>query len=43
MEQRVVPQLRMTDWERTRAFYEEGLGFRVDWEHRFERGLPVFT
>ena len=43
MSQRVFPQLRMTDWKRTRAFYEEGLGFIVDWEHRFEPGFPVFA
>ena len=41
--QRVFPQLRMTNWQRTRAFYVDGLGFTVDWEHRFEPGLPVFA
>ncbi len=41
--QRAFPQLRMTDWERSRRFYVDGLGFRVDWEHRFEPGFPVFT
>lgn len=41
--QRVTPQLRSTNWQRTRAFYEEGLGFSVDWEHRFEPGFPVFA
>ena len=43
MSQRVFPQLRMTNWKRTRAFYADGLGFTVDWEHRFEPGLPVFA
>jgi catechol 2,3-dioxygenase-like lactoylglutathione lyase family enzyme len=43
MNQRVFPQLRMTDWKRTRAFYVDGLGFSVDWEHRFEPGFPVFA
>jgi uncharacterized glyoxalase superfamily protein PhnB len=43
MQQRVFPQLRMTDWTRTRPFYETGLGFTVDWEHRFEAGFPVFA
>src|SRR2546425_10865696 len=43
MRQRAFPQLRMTNWKRTRAFYVEGLGFNVDWEHRFEPGLPVFA
>jgi catechol 2,3-dioxygenase-like lactoylglutathione lyase family enzyme len=41
--QRVFPQLRMTSWERARAFYVDGLGFSVDWEHRFEPGFPVFA
>lgn len=43
MTQRVFPQLRMTSWARSRAFYVDGLGFRVDWEHRFEPGMPVFA
>lgn len=43
MSQRVFPQLRMTNWERSRAFYVEGLGFHVDWEHRFEPGFPIFA
>lgn len=43
MNQRVFPQLRMTSWERSRPFYVDGLGFRVDWEHRFEPGFPVFA
>ncbi len=42
MEQRVVPALRITDYERSKAFYVEGLGFEVEWEHRFEPHLPVF-
>ena len=41
--QRVFPQLRMTSWNRSRTFYVDGLGFRVDWEHRFEPGFPVFA
>jgi uncharacterized glyoxalase superfamily protein PhnB len=43
MRQRVFPQLRMTNWKRTQAFYADGLGFTVDWEHRFEPGFPVFA
>lgn len=43
MTQRVFPQLRMTDWQRSRRFYIDGLGFTVDWEHRFYPGSPVFT
>jgi catechol 2,3-dioxygenase-like lactoylglutathione lyase family enzyme len=41
--QRVMPTLRMTDYARSKRFYVEGLGFHVDWEHRFEPGFPVFA
>jgi Glyoxalase superfamily protein len=41
-EQRVVPALRITHYGRSKAFYVEGLGFRVDWERRFEPHFPVF-
>jgi len=41
--QRVFPQLRMTDWECSRAFYVDGLGFAIDWTHQFEPGFPVFA
>jgi len=27
----VTPQFRMTDWRASRAFYEAGLGFAVEW------------
>jgi len=43
MSQRVFPQLRMTNWQRSRVFYADGLGFTIDWEHRFEPGFPVFA
>jgi hypothetical protein len=26
-----------------RSLYADGLGFTVDWEHRFEPGFPVFA
>ena len=42
MPQTVIPQLRITEPERSRRFYCDGLGFRIDWEHRFEPGFPVF-
>lgn len=40
--QSVVPVLRMFDIARTRQFYLEFLGFRVDWEHRYEPELPLY-
>jgi catechol 2,3-dioxygenase-like lactoylglutathione lyase family enzyme len=42
MVQTVTPQFRITDVQRSIAFYVGGLGFKVDWEHRFEPGFPVF-
>jgi uncharacterized glyoxalase superfamily protein PhnB len=42
MAQTVTPQFRITNAQRSLAFYVGGLGFEVDWEHRFEPGLPVF-
>src|SRR5262249_18708734 len=42
MVQTVTPQFRITDARRSLAFYVDGLGFQVDWEHRFEPGFPVF-
>ncbi|MGH9815209.1 MAG: glyoxalase superfamily protein [Candidatus Acidiferrales bacterium] len=40
--QRVMPTLRITDYARSKAFYVGGLGFQIEWEHRFEPNLPVF-
>lgn len=37
-----VPILRMFDVEKTRQFYFEFLEFQLDWEHRFEDGLPLY-
>ncbi|ATD66646.1 glyoxalase [Luteimonas chenhongjianii] len=40
--QTVIPQLRMTDADRSLAFYA-ALGFAVDREHRFDSGMPLFA
>ena len=40
--QQVVPTLRITNYEQSKAFYVDGLGFAVEWEHRFEPQFPVF-
>jgi catechol 2,3-dioxygenase-like lactoylglutathione lyase family enzyme len=39
---KTTPILRMFDEALARAFYVDFLGFRVDWEHRFEPGLPLY-
>lgn len=40
--QRVMPTLRIADYARSKEFYVDGLGFQIDWEHRFEPHFPVF-
>jgi catechol 2,3-dioxygenase-like lactoylglutathione lyase family enzyme len=37
-----VPLLRVFDVAKTREFYVDFLGFRIDWEHRFEPGAPLY-
>lgn len=38
----ITPVLRLFDEAATRAFYVDFLGFKVDWEHRFESDLPLY-
>ena len=42
MSQTVTPQFRITNSDRSIAFYVGSLGFQVDWEHHFKPGFPVF-
>jgi catechol 2,3-dioxygenase-like lactoylglutathione lyase family enzyme len=42
MTQTVIPQLRITNAERSLKFYADGLGFAVDWSHQLEPGYPWF-
>jgi len=37
-----IPILRMFSIEKAREFYIDYLGFKVDWEHRFEPVLPLY-
>ena len=37
-----VPILRIFDVAKAKEFYLHYLGFRTDWEHRFEPGLPLY-
>jgi catechol 2,3-dioxygenase-like lactoylglutathione lyase family enzyme len=39
---KAIPILRIFDEAKARAFYVDYLGFKVDWEHRFEPGLPLY-
>jgi len=38
-----VPILRIFSVEKAREFYEGFLGFRFDWEHRYEPGMPLYA
>lgn len=38
----VTPILRVFDAAKAREFYLDFLGFRVDWEHRYEPDLPLY-
>lgn len=39
---RVVPVLRTFDTDKATEFYVDYLGMTVDWEHRFDPGLPLY-
>ena len=39
---KTTPILRIFDEEKAREFYVDFLGFVIDWEHRFESGLPLY-
>ena len=38
----VKPVLRIFDYQKALDFYVYWLGFTIDWEHRFEEGMPVY-
>ena len=40
--QQTIPILRIFDVAKAKEFYCEFLGFELEWEHRFEPGLPVY-
>lgn len=39
---KTTPILRIFDEIKAKEFYIDFLGFTVDWEHRFEDGLPLY-
>lgn len=38
----IIPILRSFDETRAKEFYLGYLGFTLDWEHRFEPGMPLY-
>ena len=39
---KTTPILRIFDETKAKEFYVDFLGFKVDWEHRFDEGLPLY-
>jgi uncharacterized glyoxalase superfamily protein PhnB len=39
---RAIPLFRIFDVTKAREFYVGFLGFRVDWEHRFDETAPLY-
>lgn len=40
--EKAIPILRMFDEHKAREFYLDFLGFQVEFEHRFEPGMPLY-
>ncbi len=40
--QRVIPILRIFDYQKAIEFYINWLGFKIEWEHTFEENMPVY-
>jgi catechol 2,3-dioxygenase-like lactoylglutathione lyase family enzyme len=39
---KVVPIFRIFDYKKAIEFYVEWLGFKIDWEHKFDENSPVY-
>ncbi|NBC24914.1 MAG: VOC family protein [Bacteroidetes bacterium] len=37
-----IPTFRIHDYQKAMDFYIQGLGFKIDWEHRFGPNEPVY-
>ena len=42
MEFQAIPVIRIFDEEKAKEFYLELLSMKLDWEHRFEAGFPIY-
>lgn len=40
--QKVIPILRIFDYQKAIEFYINWLGFTIDWQHTFEEGTPIY-
>lgn len=41
--QSITPILRMFDYAKAKEFYIDWLGFKIDWEHRFDENAPLYV
>ncbi len=41
-ENKVIPIFRIFDQKKAIEFYIDWLGFKVEWEHRFEDNMPLY-
>ena len=39
---RIIPILRIFDYQKTKEFYIDWLGFEIIWEHYFDKNTPVY-
>ena len=40
--EKVIPIIRIFDYNKAIEFYVDWLGFKIEWEHVFEKGMPVY-
>jgi hypothetical protein len=38
----ITPIFRIFDIEKAQLFYLNFLGFKLDWEHRYEENMPLY-
>lgn len=38
----VVPIFRIFDYKKATEFYVDWLGFKIDWEHKFDENSPIY-
>lgn len=40
--EKIIPILRIFDYQKAIEFYVDWLGFKINWEHIFHEGAPVY-
>ena len=40
--QKVIPVLRIFDYQKAIEFYVDWLGFKINWQHTFDKNSPVY-